>query len=222
MCLEGRGTERFQAAPVARELRDRQRTTGVAQVVGWVEIRDAEPRGELADPLVQRRERHTGEQPRERQTTARRVRVQLEPVPVERELELGEQPRHRALFRDEAERADEVCVEEQRLRHLQSWPPEIMAPEREKPAFLGTGSRLNRGTCSPREMSRGSKLGLPALTTAATPATAATAATTAAAPSLSILDGDLASLDVATVQLLDGLASLFLGRHLDEAEAARA
>src|SRR5450631_1987214 len=181
MCLEGRGTERFQAAPVARELRDRQRTTGVAQVVGWVEIRDAEPRGELAGPLVQRRERHTGEQPRERQTTARRVRVQLEPVPVERELELGEQPRHRALFRDEAERADEVCVEEQRLRHLQSWPPEIMAPEREKPAFLGAGSLLNLGTCSPREMSRGSKLGLPARAAAGTAACAATPSTSAAA-----------------------------------------
>ena len=54
-------------------------------------------------------------------------------------------------------------------------------------------------------------------------AAAATAATTAAATAaiLGLLHGDLTSLDVAAVDLLDRLAGLVLGRHLDEAEAAR-
>jgi hypothetical protein len=59
-----------------------------------------------------------------------------------------------------------------------------------------------------------------AATTAVATATAsaAAAATTAI---LSFLHGDLTSLDVAAVDLFDRLAGLILGRHLDEAEAAR-
>ena len=59
-----------------------------------------------------------------------------------------------------------------------------------------------------------------AATTAA--ATEATATTAAAAPAiLRLFHGNLAALNVAAVQLLDGLAGLVVRRHLDEPEAAR-
>ena len=60
-----------------------------------------------------------------------------------------------------------------------------------------------------------------ATTAASTTTEATTATTTAAAPILGLFDGDLAPLHVATVQLLDCLTRLVLGRHLDEPEAAR-
>ena len=51
---------------------------------------------------------------------------------------------------------------------------------------------------------------------------AATGSTTTAAALLGLLDGNLASLDVTPIELLDRLAGLVLGRHLDEAESTRA
>ena len=65
-----------------------------------------------------------------------------------------------------------------------------------------------------------------AATTTATAATAAKSAATAAAATtattiLGLLHGHRATLQVAAVELLDRLAGLVFGRHLDEAEAAR-
>src|SRR6185437_6489909 len=57
-----------------------------------------------------------------------------------------------------------------------------------------------------------------AASTTSEPATTATAA----AAILGLLHRDLASLDVAAVDLVDGLLGLVIGRHLDEAEATRA
>src|SRR6185369_8984076 len=56
---------------------------------------------------------------------------------------------------------------------------------------------------------------------AAATAPAATTPATTTAAILGLFDGDLTSLDVAAVHLLDRLACLILGRHLDEAEATR-
>ena len=134
--FERGGAERLEAAAVARQLGDRQGAARVLQNVGWRKAGDTEALGEPARPLVQRRERHPGKEPRERNPAGRCARVQLEPAPVQRQVELRQEARHRALLGDEAERADEVGVEAKRLRHRRG----SQVAKTEKPALeLGEG-----------------------------------------------------------------------------------
>src|ERR687883_22770 len=63
---------------------------------------------------------------------------------------------------------------------------------------------------------------LPARTAAAVAAAAAAATAAAVFAGLRLVDGQRAPADFPAVELRDGGLTLLLGRHLDEAEAARA